>query len=51
MEPAIRWAGNPNIIVEATIASIKVTIQVSQAPRIRTTSFCKFLWKEYNMFG
>ncbi|KAH6804026.1 Calcium-dependent lipid-binding family protein [Perilla frutescens var. frutescens] len=28
MEPAIRWAGNPNIIVAVTISSIKVTIQL-----------------------
>ncbi|KAI3458968.1 hypothetical protein Pfo_015631 [Paulownia fortunei] len=39
MEPAIRWAGNPNIIVVATISSIQVTIQlvdlqVFAAPRV-----------------
>ncbi|KAL8538578.1 hypothetical protein ACS0TY_000557 [Phlomoides rotata] len=39
IEPAIKWAGNPNIIVEATIASIKVTVQlvdlqVFVAPRV-----------------
>ncbi|KAL1553218.1 synaptotagmin-3-like [Salvia divinorum] len=28
MEPAIRWAGNPNIIVAVTISSVKVTIQL-----------------------
>lgn len=28
IEPAIRWAGNPNIIVAVTISSIKVTIQL-----------------------
>ncbi|KAL0322323.1 UNVERIFIED_CONTAM: Synaptotagmin-3 [Sesamum calycinum] len=39
MEPAIRWAGNPNIIVAVTISSIQVKIQlvdlqVFAAPRI-----------------
>ncbi|KAK6136047.1 hypothetical protein DH2020_030213 [Rehmannia glutinosa] len=39
MEPAIRWAGNPNIIVAVTISSIQVTIQlvdfqVFAAPRV-----------------
>ncbi|PIN08527.1 hypothetical protein CDL12_18900 [Handroanthus impetiginosus] len=39
MEPAIRWAGNPNIIVEVTISSLQVTIQlvdlqVFAAPRV-----------------
>ncbi|KAL6543463.1 hypothetical protein OROHE_010085 [Orobanche hederae] len=29
MEPAVRWAGNPNIMVAVTISSVKVTIQVS----------------------
>lgn len=28
IEPAIRWAGNPNIIVAVTISSMKVTIQL-----------------------
>ncbi|XP_057798945.1 synaptotagmin-3 isoform X1 [Salvia miltiorrhiza] len=28
MEPAIRWAGNPNIIVAVTISSVQVTIQL-----------------------
>ncbi|KAK4430926.1 Synaptotagmin-3 [Sesamum alatum] len=39
MEPAIRWAGNPNIIVAVTISSIQVKIQlvdlqVFAAPRV-----------------
>ncbi|KAG8380511.1 hypothetical protein BUALT_Bualt06G0023300 [Buddleja alternifolia] len=39
MEPAIRWAGNPNIIVAATISSMRITIQlvdvqVFAAPRV-----------------
>ncbi|KAG6412708.1 hypothetical protein SASPL_125393 [Salvia splendens] len=28
MEPAVRWAGNPNIMVAVTISSVKVTIQL-----------------------
>ncbi|KAL1535983.1 synaptotagmin-3-like [Salvia divinorum] len=28
MEPDIRWAGNPNMIVAVTISSVKVTIQL-----------------------
>ncbi|KAL6545338.1 hypothetical protein OROGR_009212 [Orobanche gracilis] len=28
IEPSIRWAGNPNIIVAITISSIQLTIQV-----------------------
>ncbi|XP_051130844.1 synaptotagmin-3 [Andrographis paniculata] len=39
MEPVLRWAGNPNIIVSVTIASVKlkiqlVDLQVSAAPRV-----------------
>ncbi|XP_075499125.1 synaptotagmin-3-like [Primulina tabacum] len=39
MEPAIRWAGNPNIVVVLTISSIRVPIQlvdlqVFAAPRV-----------------
>ncbi|KAL6552842.1 hypothetical protein OROHE_008206 [Orobanche hederae] len=39
IEPSIRWAGNPNIIVAVTISSIQLTIQlvdfqVFAAPRI-----------------
>ncbi|KAL2227728.1 UNVERIFIED_CONTAM: Synaptotagmin-3 [Sesamum indicum] len=39
MEPAIRWAGNPNIIVSVSISSIQVKVQlvdlqVFAAPRI-----------------
>ncbi|CAA0814450.1 Synaptotagmin-3 [Striga hermonthica] len=39
MEPSIRWAGNPNIVVEVTIWSVQVTVQlvdvqVFAAPRI-----------------
>lgn len=28
LEPAVKWAGNPNIIVAVTISSVKVTVQV-----------------------
>ncbi|KAL3649702.1 hypothetical protein CASFOL_006105 [Castilleja foliolosa] len=39
MEPVIRWAGNPNIIVAVTISSIQLTfqlvdLQVFAAPRV-----------------
>ncbi|KAL3838322.1 hypothetical protein ACJIZ3_022913 [Penstemon smallii] len=39
MEPAIRWAGNPNIIIQVTISSVQVSVQlvdlrVFAAPRI-----------------
>lgn len=33
MEPAFKWAGNPNIIVTLTISSVQVTVQVSEARR------------------
>ncbi|KAL7148597.1 hypothetical protein ABFS83_06G189500 [Erythranthe nasuta] len=39
MEPAVRWAGNPNIIISVIISSVEVTIQlvdlqVFAAPRV-----------------
>jgi len=33
MEPAIRWAGNPNIVLVLKLMSLQVTVQVKRAKR------------------
>ncbi|KAJ8434390.1 hypothetical protein Cgig2_014237 [Carnegiea gigantea] len=34
LEPAIKWAGNPNIVLAVTLMSAKIRFQVSASPRI-----------------
>lgn len=31
MEPAIRWAGNPNIVLVLKLLSLRITVQVRKA--------------------
>lgn len=33
MEPAIRWAGNPNIILVLKLMSLQVKVQVRMSPK------------------
>lgn len=35
MEPAIRWAGNPNIVLVLKLLSLRITIQVRKRKRIK----------------
>ena len=38
MEPAIRWAGNPNIVLVLKLMSLQVTVQVKRAKRNNLSS-------------
>lgn len=38
LEPAIRWAGNPNIILVLKLLSLRITLQVRRAFNLRSSS-------------
>ena len=43
MEPAIRWAGNPNVVLSVKLLSVKIWFQVRIDGEARITSLFLFI--------